>query len=366
MPALSIMVKPASSLCNYSCQYCFYKDVSQHREHLNFGKMQHKTAEILIEKALKFADGCQIAFVFQGGEPTLAGLEFFKFFVNTVKEKNKLKSDIFYSLQTNGSTADENWAKFYKENNFLVGLSLDGDFDGNKFRKKASKQNSFYEILKAAEIFQKYGVEFNILTVLTGYCADNCERIYRFFRSKNYRFLQFIPCLRPFGSNEKSELYMTSEQYASFLIKTFNLYVKDYVRGNYMSIRQFDNMVRLYLNQPTEQCGMQGYCTHQFVCESGGNIYPCDFYCTDEYLLGNILKDDFKSMAYSKTATDFIKESLIVPEKCKKCRLYPLCRAGGCKRTRVSEDYCEAYKKFYSACLPLFRVFVGEKPMQDK
>lgn len=361
MPPLSIMVKPASSLCNYSCEYCFYKDVSAHREQLSFGKMKNETAAMLIEKALDFADGCQVSFVFQGGEPTLAGLNFFEFFVKTVKEKNKKKSKVFYSLQTNGSTADESWARFYKENKFLIGLSLDGDFDGSKFRKNAEGKNSFYEVLFAAELFKKYGVEFNILTVLTGYCANNCERIYRFFKSNGFKYLQFIPCLRPFGSNEKSELYMTSEQYASFLIKIFTLYVKDYKRGKYTSVRQFDNMVRLYLGQPAEQCGMHGFCSHQFVCESGGEIYPCDFYCTDEFLLGNILKDDFKAMAFSKTATDFIKESLVIPEKCKTCRLYPLCRAGGCKRTRQSEDYCEAYKKFYSACLPMFETFANGK-----
>lgn len=362
MPPLSLMIKPASSLCNLSCQYCFYRDVSAHREHLGFGKMTKDNAEILIQKALRFSDGQPAAFAFQGGEPTLSGLDFFQFFVETVKKENKRNSPVFYSIQTNGTMIDDDWAKFFTENQFLVGLSLDGSLKDNKFRLLPNGNNSFYKIVTAAEKLKKHKTDFNILTVLTGYCADHGEEIYRYFRSKGFKFLQFIPCLRPFDSTEESELYMTAEQYAEFLIRVFNLYVKDYVRGQYISIRQFDNWVRLFLGQQTEQCGILGHCSHQFVAESGGNIYPCDFYCTDEYLLGNILESDFESMAKSKIAHDFISESLVIPNKCRQCRYFPLCRAGGCKRTQRSADYCLAYRKFFEACLPLFRVFIAEKP----
>lgn len=357
MPPVSLMIKPASSLCNLSCEYCFYRDVSEHREDTAFGSMEIGTAEILIRKALEFADGESVAFAFQGGEPTLAGLEYFRFFTGAVKRLNTKNSRIFYSIQTNGTVIDARWASFFAENGFLVGLSLDGDLEGSRFRKKPSGQTSFYQALSAAEILKRHNADFNILTVLTGYCAENGERIYRYFRSKGFKYLQFIPCLRPFGSDEKSELYMTNEQYGDFLIKVFNLYVKDYVRNRYVSVRQFDNWVRLYLRQPTEQCGICGHCSYQFVSEANGNIYPCDFYCTDEYLLGNVRDDDFSAMANSEKAKNFIRESLPVPEKCKKCEVYGLCRAGGCKRTRQSEDYCEAYKRFFTSCLPLFRVF---------
>ena len=366
MPSLSLMIKPASSLCNLSCEYCFYRDVSEHREHLGFGTMTHETADILIQKALDFADGHPVAFAFQGGEPTLCGLPFFEHFTQTVKRLNRKNSNVFYSIQTNGTKLTDEWAQFFSNNQFLVGLSLDGDLEGNKFRKKPSGQNSFYQILSAAETLKRHGAEFNILTVLTGYCAENGERIYRYFRQKGFRYLQFIPCLRPFDSKEESELYMTPDQYADFLIRVFNLYVKDYVRGQYISVRQFDNWVRLFLGQPTEQCGIMGHCAHQFVSESNGNIYPCDFYCTDEYLLGNIHETDFRTMANSQTAVEFIKESIPVPERCKKCNVYPLCRAGGCKRTQQSADYCAAYKKFFTSCLPLFRVFITEKPPQER
>ncbi len=358
------MIKPASSLCNLSCEYCFYRDVSEHREHLGFGIMQKDVAEILIRKALDYAQGESITFAFQGGEPTLAGLDFFRFFTETVNRLNTKKSRIYYGMQTNGTVIDGEWADFLRENEFLVGLSLDGDFDGNKFRKRPDGQNAFYKILSTAELLKRRNVEFNILTVLTGFCADNGEKIYKYFRSKGFRYLQFIPCLRPFDSAEQSELYMTAEQYADFLIKVFNLYVKDYVRHDYMSIRQFDNWVRLYLGHPTEQCGIKGHCSHQFVAEANGNIYPCDFYCTDKYYLGNIADTDFLTMEKSDTARQFIRESLKVPDRCKNCNIYPMCRAGGCKRTQQSEDYCKAYKRFFNACLPLFRVFINEQRNQ--
>ena len=179
------MIKPASSLCNLSCEYCFYRDVSEHREHLGFGIMEKDTAEILIKKALEYASGQSVAFAFQGGEPTLAGLDYFRFFVDTVNRLNTKNSPVFYGMQTNGTLIDGEWADFLHDNRFLVGLSLDGDLEGNKFRKKPSGQNSFYKILSAADILKKHNVDFNILTVLTGYCAENGERIYRFFQGQD-------------------------------------------------------------------------------------------------------------------------------------------------------------------------------------
>lgn len=357
MPPLSIMIKPASSLCNLRCKYCFYCDVAAHRDVFSLGKMELSTAENLIKSALSFADGCSVAFAFQGGEPLIAGLDYFREFVSLVKSYNVKNSEIYYSIQTNGTLVDDDFARFFHDNKFLVGLSLDGDYEGNKFRVDADGQNSYYKITRAANKFIKHGVEFNILTVLTGYCAENAERIYKHFRSMGYKYLQFIPCLRPMGDNTESELYMTADQYADFLIKIFNLYVKDFTRGNYISIRQFDNWVRMYLGERAEQCGLMGHCTHQFVAEGNGNIYPCDFYCTDEWLLGNINEMSLREMAEGKKAYEFIKESISVRDECRKCSYYPICRQGGCKRNRESGDYCQSYKKFFSSCLPLFRMF---------
>lgn len=363
MPPLSIMIKPASALCNMRCEYCFYHDVTDHRDVKSFGLMSEETAENLINKALAFADGESIAFAFQGGEPTIRGLDFFRFFCKKVDELNSKGSKIYYGLQTNGTLIDERWAKFFKQRNFLIGLSLDGDFKNNSFRIDDKGENSFYKIIKAANIFEKHSVDFNILTVLTGRCAENIDEILRYFKKRGFKYLQFIPCLRPFGDKSESPLYMTPEQYKHFLIHGFNAYVKDYVRDEYTSIRYFDNLVHLYLGNPTEQCGMCGHCTHQFVAEGNGNIYPCDFYCTDEWLLGNINEpaENFDTLAHSEKAIEFLRESIAVSDECKKCKYFALCRSGGCKRTREDRNYCESYKAFFDACLPLFRAFIAEK-----
>ena len=200
------MIKPASSLCNLRCKYCFYCDVAANREVFSLGKMNEETAEKLIKDALGFAEGSSVAFAFQGGEPLLAGMDYFKFFTETVSRYNTKGSEIFYSLQTNGTLINDEWARFFTENKFLIGLSLDGDYEGNKFRVDANGQNSYYKIITAANKLKKHKTEFNILTVLTGYCAENAERIYKYFRAQGFGYLQFIPCLRPMGDDTESEL----------------------------------------------------------------------------------------------------------------------------------------------------------------
>ncbi len=366
MPPLSIMIKPASSLCNMRCEYCFYRDTASLRENSDYGLMTKATAREIIEKALRFADGDGVSFAFQGGEPLIAGLPYFYAFTDAVRELNRKNSPVCFSVQTNGTLVTEEWARFFHKEKFLVGLSLDGDREDNRLRKTADGQDTWQRVIDAAELLRRYKAEFNILTVLTGYCADNAERIYRFFSDKGFRYLQFIPCLRPFGDKSESELYMTQEQYARFLISLFRLYAKDYEQGRYVSIRQFDNYVGLFLRQEAEQCGMRGCCTFQFVIEANGNVYPCDFYCTDEWLLGNIQEDDFSGFVTGELQKEFIRESAVVPEKCAHCRFYRLCRAGGCKRFRADRDYCLSYTRFFEASLPLFCVFLKEYERQDE
>ena len=357
MPALSVMIKPASSLCNLRCEYCFYRDVAKKREQSEYGIMTRETARALLEKSLYFADGEPVSFTFQGGEPTLAGLDYYRNFMLDLKELNTKKSPVFLSIQTNGTLINSEWAKFLAGNNFLTGLSLDGDYGANKFRKDESIQNSFYKILKAAETLKKYGAEFNILAVLTGFTARRGKEIYTFFKSEGFKNIQFIPCLKPFGFNGESELFMNENDYGDLLCNVFKMYGNDCKKGKYISVRQFDNFVRLYLGGSAEQCGMNGFCSRQFVCEGNGNIYPCDFYCTDEYLLGNINEKSFAEIAFCGTAKKFIESSGKAPEKCKNCEYLNICRAGGCRRARQSADYCAAYKKFFKECYPLFKNF---------
>ncbi|MDE6758431.1 MAG: SPASM domain-containing protein [Clostridia bacterium] len=358
---LSIMIKPASSICNMRCKYCFYHSLAESRESFSYGIMTQSTAENLIIKALDFCDGGSIYFAFQGGEPLFAGKEFFINFVSMVNKHNTKGCKIYYNLQTNGTLIDQEWADFFAENKFLLGLSLDGDQDANRFRLDRDLNYTFPTVKAAMDLLKERGVEFNVLIVSTGYTADHIESVYKYFKSQDIKFLQFIPCLRPFGDKSESDLYMTVSQYSSFLIKLFNLYVKDYVKGEYVSIRQFDNYVRLFWGEHAEQCGMNGFCSRQFVIESNGNVYPCDFYCLDEWLLGNVNSDDFTQLASAQKADEFTRGSFSISSKCKACPYVRLCRGGGCKRSKEDRDYCQAYQQFFGACLPLFRVFINEK-----
>ena len=235
------------------------------------------------------------------------------------------------------------------ERGVLVGLSLDGGEEDNAFRVKADFSPAFKDVMRASEIMDKAGVSYNILSVVTGKLADNIERVYAFFKECGFKYLQFIPCLRPLGSKEEGELYMTNEQYAHFLTALFRLYVCDMERGDYVSIRRFDNWVHMLRGEQFEECGVGGFCTRQFVVEANGNVYPCDFYCLDKWLLGNINTRSFEQMARSPLAQNFIASSFIMPSRCGKCEYFDLCRGGGCKRARTSYDYCSAYKEFFTS-----------------
>ena len=353
MPALSIMIKPASGLCNMKCEYCFYHQIVNNRQDGVLGVMSKETTNNLIEKAISFAKGDKIFIVFQGGEPLLAGIEYYRHFIEKVNSLN-YNDKVCYSLQTNGTLLNEEWCEFFKENNFLLGVSLDVDATANKFRVMHDGNSSFDKIEKGIMLLDKYKVDYNILSVVTGYFADNVESIYNYFKKKGYKFLQFIPCLKPFDENVESELYMTARQYQNYLIKLFKMFAKDFLNDEYVSVRSMDNLVRLFAGVPAKQCGMNGSCSRQIVVEGNGNIYPCDFYCTDEWLLGNINFSDFNSILNQDKAVDFLKESYNIDSKCKNCECFKICRGGGCKREKISLDYCAAYKNFYRKCEPLF------------
>lgn len=357
MPSLSIMLKPASSTCNMRCKYCFYHDISEKRDCFSYGMMSESTARNVIEQAFNLADGDPVYFVFQGGEPTMIGLAFYRKFVSVARDLNKKSSPIYYALQTNGTLIDEQWAGLFKSNNFLIGLSLDGDQSDNLYRIDTDGNNTFKQIMNTAKLLKRYGVEFNILTVATARTGKNIEAIYAWFKSQGFRNLQFIPCLRPIGNDSEGELYMTVDQYGDYLIKLFKLYAEDYKQGDYVSVRQIDNMVRMYLGGLAEQCGVSGHCSPQFVVEGDGSVFPCDFYCVDEWKLGNINSSTFYEMARSSRIIEFIRESYETKAECRICEYFGLCRGGGCKRNRADTDYCTAYKKFFNVCLPLFSVF---------
>ncbi|NLP48565.1 MAG: SPASM domain-containing protein [Clostridiales bacterium] len=363
MENLSIMIKPASGMCNMRCTYCFYCDITEKRSVKHYGFTDPETMHNIISKAFGIAKR-SISFVFQGGEPTLAGLDFYESFVAKVKQLNKNKISVNYALQTNGLDLDENLIEFFAEHKFLLGLSIDGDakiHNQNRLDKEGAGSHS--RAMRTARLFELYGVDYNILVVVTRQTAKHIEKIYNFYKKNNFRHLQFIPCLAPLGEDPFANPYSPRpDEYEMFLKKLFKLYYKDFMGGNYTSIRFFDNLVNIAMGGQAEQCGLFGYCPGHFIIEGDGSVYPCDFYCVDHWYLGNINELDFLELANSEKMGEFIQSSYHEDHLCKSCEFAALCR-GGCRRDRdpalagkAGENiYCDALYNFFQEAEPAIK-----------
>ncbi len=371
MEALSLLVKPSSGTCNMRCSYCFYADVTETREHKNRGMMSKETLEALIEKTLAETTKW-VSFSWQGGEPLLMGLDFFKRAVELQHVHNRHGATIVNTIQTNGLLIDGGWASFFAENSFLVGLSLDATKELHDYaRVDAAGAKTHERVLAAAETLTECGAEFNILTVLTGQVALEPERAYRFYKRHGFRFIQFIPCLD--GLNEKhgsNQFSLSARVYGDFLCTVFDLWYKDFIEGDYYSIRAFDNWVRMLMGEAPDNCGMLGQCQPYPTVEADGSVYPCDFYVLDDYRLGDVLEGpSFEEMLTSSIAARFMAPSQLLDPTCASCGYHNICR-GGCRRDRepLQEGrlslnyYCEAYKRFFDHALPRMQDIAAKMP----
>ena len=211
------------------------------------------------------------------------------------------------------------------------------------------------------EAKQEYKVEFNILTVVTAQSARRIKRIYQFFGEQGFTYQQYIPCIDPFEENKGSLTYsLTPDRYGKFLKDLFDYWYTDWKEGHPVYNRTFENWVGMLHNYPPESCNMMGICSEQWVIEADGSVYPCDFYVLDDWKLGNIRENSFEEMNQAREGLDFVNLSRHVPDKCKECRWYPLCR-NGCRRDRTLlpdgrtpglNSYCESYQDFFSYAYP--------------
>ena len=359
MEYICLLIKPSSDKCNMRCKYCFYEDIAKtHSEKLDF--MSEQTAENLIKQTFS-AVTRQVTFMFQGGEPTLIGLEFYRFFTNCVKAHNSKGVKVHYAIQTNGYLLDDEWAEFFGENHFLVGLSVDGTKELHDLNRiDAQGSGTFQRVIKSTEILKAHNVSFNILTVVTNQLARRAQAVYNFYKKQGYGYLQFIPCLNPIEKmDERFDYTLDSQRYGKFLCMIFDLWVQDIKKGSAPSIRQFDNYIMMLKGMPPESCGFSGICSAQNVVEADGSVYPCDFYVLDNLKLGNINQNTFEQINKKREELEFIKDSQIISDKCKACELYTICR-GGCRRYREPFNaqsggdniFCEGYKMFFAHALP--------------
>lgn len=344
--ALSVLIKPASSNCNLQCSYCFYHDVSNHRKNKSYGMMTLDTAKKIIDRLIESTSPtAHITIGFQGGEPTLVGLPFFKEFIRYAASK-KEKRTFHYNLQTNGVLLDEKWCKFFKRNNFLIGLSLDG-YEGNmnKFRRDIHGLGVFSKVMDSYKLLQKNFVDTNLLCVLTNSLAKAPKELYSFFNSIKASHVQLIPCLPPLNGCGAEAL--TPNNYNAFYQEFYSLWLKDFKRGNAMSVNLFDNVLLMLMRRAPFQCGINGRCSVQNIIEADGSLFACDFYVTDEHNLGNVHTHSFEAMENCTTALEFQKP-LDLPPLCQHCKYVRVCN-GGCKRQRVC--FLEENSCSYSALL---------------
>ncbi len=358
----NFLIKPASGACNMRCRYCFYEDEMASRTESKPVFMTLDTAEQLIRQALEEAKNQPgsfrqpVTFSFQGGEPTLAGLDFFRGFADLVQKYNQNQIPVQYAIQTNGLVLDEEWADFFVKNHFLVGVSIDGDKALHEsLRPDASGKSTWNRVTKNLSMMQKKGVDINILCVVTRQCAKHPAKVYRSLQKLGNGYLQFIPCLDPLESPRGSMPYsLTTELYGGFLCSLFDEWYRDYQAGRYTSIRLFDDYIHLAMGLPSGTCATSGNCGAYFVVEGDGSLYPCDFYCLDEWKTGKLGEQNLRECAESDTAVRFLSEGQNHPKECGSCRFYPLCY-GGCKRDWYQDTegqnhnyFCPAFQQFFS------------------
>lgn len=358
---LSLMIKPSSSKCNLKCKYCFYHSISDARNIKDYGLMPLSTLKEIVKKVADYCDGGHCSIGFQGGESTIIGLDFYKELIEYTKEI-KNGTSFSFAIQTNGTLLNDEWGKFLQKNNFLVGVSLDGNKEIHNLNRVDYKNDAtFNSVTRGINILKKYEVSFNILTVVTSTLCNRIEGVYNFYKKNSYKYLQFIPCLEPLENTTMTlDTYSLSpKEYEKFLIKLFDLWYKDALNNNYVSIRLFDNILGLFLNQEYEACDMKGVCSCQHIIESDGSVYPCDFYTYENYGIGNILKNSFDEIHNNKNTITFLQKSINKNPKCNSCKYFSICR-GGCKRHRENQDnnlnyFCESYYNFYSYSFDKFR-----------
>jgi len=349
VPPVSIMIKPVSGLCNMRCRYCFYADEMKNRGEASFGRMTEETLEKLIRRVFAYAEG-QVHMAFQGGEPTLAGAAFYRKVLALERKYNASRIPVVHTMQTNGLDIDDDMIAVLKEGSFLVGLSLDGTESIHDSRRTdTAGQGTYARVMRTAEKLRAAGVEYNVLCVVDEMTALHADEVYEALNG--FIYMQFIPCMDPL-TDDKRQGALTAESYGVFMDAVYRRYAADLRSGKPVSVRAFDNWLAMLAGYPPESCGVSGRCSPNYLIESNGNVYPCDFYALDEYLMGNINHCSFYTLEKSVVQKRFLSRSVRVSDACRACPYFGICR-GGCCRDRDEKGeiglnrLCTAYKYFF-------------------
>lgn len=375
-----ILAKPAGAACNLACEYCFYLD----KESLYPGSPLRMPKEVLkayIKQLLTSQPAMEVSVAWQGGEPTLMGLEFFKHSVELVKKYKRPDQKVSYTLQTNGTRLDNDWCTFFKENDFLIGLSCDGPMDlHDTYRVDKGGQGSFEQVKCGWDLLQKHKVDTNILCTVHAANSHHAMKVYRFFRDNlQARFIQFIPVvervdpgtllpatldewepegekyrLHPKENASVSPRSVKPKQYGKFLVDIFDEWVQRDVGTVFVQI--FDSTLASWCGLPPSVCVFQETCGRALVLEHNGDLYSCDHFVDPKHRLGNILETPMIDLVNSPVQRQFGEDKRQqLPRTCQDCDVRFACQ-GECPRNRfpvsVGDDgrlnyLCEGYKIFF-------------------
>lgn len=363
-----MMAKPAGSGCNLACEYCYYLEK---KKFYSEAPRQLMSDEILEEFTRQYIEGStaeSIQFTWHGGEALLRPLDFYKRAME-LQRKYARGRHIDNSLQTNGLLLTDSWCRFLKENNWLVGLSVDGPQEfHDEYRRDRAGRGSFFNVMRAVRLLQKHGVEWNAMAVVNDYNADYPLEFYNFFKEIGCRFVQFTPIVERMGADglqtsgghgELTEFSVTPQQWGDFLIAIFDEWVRHDVGSQFVQI--FDSTLANWMGVAPGVCVYAPTCGHAGVVEFNGDVYGCDHFVFPEYKLGNIKHQTLHEMMSSPRQQRFGADKRDkLPRQCRECRWLFACN-GECPKNRfaVTPDgepglnyLCEGYRRFFEHVAP--------------
>lgn len=383
-----VMIKPGGSACNLDCAYCFYLSKATLPNGPGPGRMADETLEALIRQYIQGVTADEVVFSWQGGEPTLLGLDFFRKVVELEKKHAKPGQKIENDLQTNGTLLDEDWCRFLKENRFLVGLSIDGPkklHDAYRVAKDGSP--TFDRVFAAAKLLQKHGVPFNTLTCINRLNATKPLDVYRFLRRElDATYLQFIPIVEYKGFEQTAPQHWDSaqlpkqgepaarpghpdsivtdwsvdpEDWGYFLCKVFDEW-KNRDLGKVL-VNHFESMVSQHLGEGPQMCVYGDFCGKGVAVEHDGTVYACDHYVYPEYRIGSLERGRLEDVVLSRAQVKFgYAKGETLPKQCRECPYLRDCW-GECPKNRIIRTpdgepglnyLCSGFKKFFAHALP--------------
>ena len=349
----SLLIKPASAVCNLDCEYCFYLDRAADPYPARPGRrMTVDTLERLVDTYLFYSYPNSVL-AFQGGEPTLAGLPFFEKLVEFEKRFGRANQSVSNALQTNAVLLDKNWCDLFRETNWLLGVSLDGPEEINDlYRFNKDRHGTWKRVMQSVELLKVNKVEFNILCVLSTANVEKPKELYRFYRSLGIDNIQFIPLAEFDGLGNRLPFTITAEQYGRFMVELFELW---WPERRKVRIRCFDNIAEAVAGHKPGTCTMHETCDSYVVVEFNGDVYPCDFFVESGWKLGNVNDDSWGEIARRSKRYSFASKKTIAHPECQACEWQSLCH-GGCPKFRHGprrqfEDldyFCSAYKMMFA------------------